>query len=111
MTPINRRDIDLTPFIARPLVFVPTEALVGVQAKEERALFEDLPVFDDLANFLFVTKGSFKYFKPDTDIRLGKDGDYFLILGGNSAKLYEYLQNCGTSLSALTPDQLREKTK
>ena len=111
MTPINRREIDLTQFIARPLVFVPTESLAGVATKEERSLFEDLPIFDDLSNFLSTTKGSFKYFRADTDVRLGKSGDYFLVLGENSEKLYQYLRNCGTSLTKITPDELREKTK
>jgi len=111
MTPVNRREIDLTQFIARPLVFVPTESLAGVATKEERTLFEDLPIFDDLSNFLFATKGSFKYFRADTDVRLGKSGDYFLVLGENSEKLYQYLKNCGTSLTKITPDELREKTK
>ncbi len=110
MTPINRREIELTQFIARPLVFVPTETLAGIATKEERTLFEDLPVFDDLSNFLFVTRGSFKYFRPDTDVRIGKSGDYFLVLGGNSEKLFQYLKNCGTDLAKITPDELREKT-
>jgi hypothetical protein len=109
MTPVNRRPIELTPFIARPLIFVPTENLSGIQIKEERELFEALPVFDDLSNFLFLTKGSFKYFRADADLRIGKDGDYFLVLGENSDKLYAYLKNCGTNLSKITPEQLREK--
>jgi len=111
MTPINRRPIDLTSYIARPLVFVPTESLAGVPINEERDLFEDLPVFDDLANFLFLTQGSFKYFRPGADVRMGKEGDYFLVLGPNSEDLYEYLRNCGTKLSKITPDELIEKAK
>lgn len=111
MTPINRRYIDLTHFIARPLVFVPTETLAGIATKEERTLFEDLPVFDELSNFLFMTKGSFKYFRPDSDVKMGKAGDYFLVLGENSEKLFQYLKNCGTNLTKLTPIELREKTK
>ena len=73
-------------------------------------MFEDLPVFDDLSNFLFITKDSFKYFRPDSDVRIGKSGDYFLILGKNSEKLFQYLKNCGTNLTKITPNELREKT-
>ena len=108
MTPFNRRPIDLTPFIARPIVFVPTESLAGVPVKEERDLFEDLPVFDDLSNFLFKTKGSFKYFRADADIRLCKDGDYFLVTGENSEKIYAYLKKCGAPLTKISPEELRE---
>ena len=111
MTPVNRRDIDLTQFIARPLVFVPTETLASVATKEERTLFEDLPIFDYLSNFLFTTKGSFKYFRADSDVRLAKSGDFFLVLGENSEKLFTYLKNCGTNLTRITPQELREKTK
>ena len=109
MTPFNRRDIDLTPFIARPLVFVPTEILAGVATKEERTLFEDLPVFGNLSNFLFSVKGTFKYFRPDSDIKICKAGDYFLVLGENTDKLFQYLKNCGAPLTKVTPDELREK--
>jgi hypothetical protein len=111
MTPVNRRPIDLTSYIARPLVFVPTESLAGIPTNEERDLFEDLPVFDDLANFLFLTQGSFKYFRPGADVRMGKEGDYCLVLGPNSESLYQYLKNCGTKLSRITPDELREKAQ
>jgi hypothetical protein len=111
MTPVNRRDIDLSQFIARPLVFVPTETLASIATRDERTLFEDLPIFDYLSNFLFTTKGSFKYFRADTDVRLAKSGDYFLVLGENSEKLFTYLKNCGTNLTKITPDELREKTK
>jgi len=110
MTPINRRLIDLTSYIARPLVFVPTENLAGIPTKEERDLFEDLPVFDDLSNFLFLTQGSFKYFRPSSDVRIGREGDYFLVIGQNSERLYEYLKKCGTNLIKITPEELREKT-
>jgi hypothetical protein len=111
MTPVNRRDIDLSQFIARPLVFVPTETLASIATRDERTLFEDLPIFDYLSNFLFTTKGSFKYFRADTDVRLAKSGDYFLVLGENSEKLFAYLKNCGAKLTKTTPDELREKTK
>jgi hypothetical protein len=111
MTPVNRRPIDLTSYIARPLVFVPTESLAGVATNEERDLFEDLPVFDDLANFLFLTQGSFKYFKPGADIRMGKEGDYCLVVGPNSESLYQYLKKCGTKLSVISPEELKGKTK
>jgi hypothetical protein len=111
ITPTNRRLIDLTSYIARPLVFVPTESLAGVPTNEERDLFEDLPVFDDLSNFLFLTQGSFKYFRPSADVRIGKEGDYFLVLGPNGESLYEYLRNCGTKLTKITADELREKSK
>jgi len=111
MAPINRRQIDLTPYIARPLVFVPTESLAGVPTKEERDLFENLPVFDDLSNFLFFNKGSFKYFRPSEDVRMSGEGDYFLLLGPNSEKLYRYLKKCGLKLKGITPERLREKTR
>jgi len=111
ITPTNRRLIDLTSYIARPLVFVPTESLAGVPTNEERDLFEDLPVFDDLSNFLFLTQGSFKYFRPSADVRIGKEGDYFLVLGPNGESLYEYLRNCGTKLTKITADELGEKSK
>ena len=78
MTPISRRPIDLTNFLSRPLVFIPVESLAGMQIKEERDMFEELPIFDDLSNFLFQTKGSFKYFRPDSDVKIIKNGDYFL---------------------------------
>ena len=74
-------------------------------------LIEDLPIFDDLSNFLFNTRGSFKYFRPDSDVRIGKSGDYFLVLGENSERLFQYLKNCGTNLTKITPDNLREKNK
>lgn len=109
MAPINRREIDLTPYIARPLVFVPTESLAGVPTKEERELFENLPVFDDLSNFLFFNKGSFKYFRPSEDVRIGREGDYFLLLGPNSEKLYAYLKKCGLKLKEMTPEKLKEE--
>jgi len=109
MAPINRRDIDLTPYIARPLVFVPTESLAGVPTKEERDLFENLPVFDDLSNFLFFSKGSFKYFRPSEDIRTVKKGDYFLILGPNSERMFAYLKKCGAILKGITPEELRKE--
>jgi len=109
MAPINRRNIDLAPYIARPLVFVPTESLAGVPTKEERDMFESLPVFDDLSNFLFFNKGSFKYFRPSEDLKIGREGDYFLLLGSNSEKLYAYLKKCGSKLKEMTPEDLKEK--
>jgi hypothetical protein len=110
VTPYNRRNIDLTPYIARPLVFVPTETLAGIAQKEERDLFEDLPVYEDLANFLFAVKGTFKYFRPDSDIKLCKTGDYFLVLGENTERLFKYLKNCGAPLKKITPEELIKKT-
>lgn len=110
MAPITRREIELSKYIARPLVFIPTESLAGVPTREERDLFESLPVFDDLSNFLFFTKGSFKYFRPSVDIRTATEGDYFLVLGPNSESMYTYLKNCGTKLTRMTTDELREKT-
>ena len=62
-------------------------------------------------DFLFTTKGSFKYFRADSDVRLAKSGDYFLVLGENGEKLFTYLKNCGTNLKRIAPQDLREKTK
>lgn len=109
MAPQNRRKIELSNFIARPIVFVPSEKLTLVPSKEERTLFEGLPVYDDLANFLFHITGSFKYFKSDNDTRLVKKGDYFLVLGKNSEELYTYLHSGGLSLIKITPKDLREE--
>jgi hypothetical protein len=110
MTPINRRQIDLTNYLARPLVFVPAEGLAGVLVKDERDMFEELPIFDALANFLFKTHGSFKYFKPDSDVKIMRKGDYFLVVGPNSETMFRYLKNCGATLNKLSPDDLTEKS-
>lgn len=110
MTPLNRRPIDLTNFLARPLVFIPAEGLAGMDVKDERDMFEELPIFDDLANFLFKTKGSFKFFKPDSDVRIIKKGDYFLVIGPNNEALFKYLKSCGAPLTKITPEELKEKT-
>jgi hypothetical protein len=109
MTPINRRQIDLTNHLSRPLVFVPTEGLAGVLVKDERDMFEELPIFDALANFLFRINGTFKYFKPDSDVKIIRRGDYFLVVGPNSETMFKYLKACGATLTMLTPDDLKEK--
>jgi len=109
MTPKNRRMVDLTEYLARPLVFVPSESLTGVPTEKERNLFESLPVFDDLSNFLFFIKGSFKYFEPNVDARTARKGDYFLVLGKNSEIVYKYLKRCGLNLAMITPEELKEK--
>lgn len=111
MAPMSRREVDLTPYIARPLVFIPTESLAGVPRQEEKDLFENLPVFDDLANFLFFSKGSFKYFKASEDVKLCREEDYFLLLGPDSEKMYAYLKKCGLVLKKITPEKLKEETK
>lgn len=110
ITPTNRRSIDLTNFLARPLVFIPAEGLAGMDVKDERDMFEELPIFDDLANFLFKTQGSFKFFKPDSDVRIIKKGDYFLVIGPNNEALFKYLKSCGAMLTKITPEDLKEKT-
>jgi hypothetical protein len=110
MTPLSRRSVDLTNFLARPLVFIPAEGLSGMDVKDERDMFEELPIFDDLANFLFKTKGSFKFFKPDSDVRIIKKGDYFLVIGPNNEALFKYLKSCGAPLTKITPEELKEKT-
>ncbi len=109
MTPTNRRQIDLTNHLSRPLVFVPAEGLPGVLVKDERDMFEELPIFDALSNFLFRINGTFKYFKPDSDVRIMRKGDYFLVVGPNSETMYKYLKACGATLTMLTPDDLKEK--
>jgi len=111
MAPVSRREIDLTQYIARPIVFIPTESLAGVPTEEERNLFENLPVFDDLSNFLFFSRGSFKYFRPSEDVRIARKGDYFLLLGSNSGRLYAYLKKCGLKLKEMTPEELKEKAR
>ena len=109
MTPINRRKVDLTKYISRPLVLVPLEGLASVPTKEERDLFESLPIFDDLSNFLFFTGGNFKYFKPGVDVKMVKTEDYFLLLGKNSENLYSYLKRGGSKLKRMTPERLKKE--
>jgi len=110
ITPKNRRSVDLTDYIARPMVFVPLESLVGLRgANEERNMFENLPIFNDLSNFLFFTKGSFKYFEPSEDVGRIRKGDFLLVLGKNSQDMYKYLKQCGSELEMLTPSRLKKE--
>jgi hypothetical protein len=109
VTPKNHRSADLDQYLARPIVFVPQEGLTGLQTKDERDVFENLPIFDDLANFLFFTNGSFKYFAPSLDVRIIKKGDYFLILGRNSLEMFRYLKGCGADLKMMTPETLKKQ--
>ena len=82
--------------------FHPAEGLAGMEVKDERDMLEELPIFDDLANFLFKTQGSFKFFKPDPDVRIIQKGDYCLVIGPNSEALFKYLKSCGAPLTKIT---------
>jgi hypothetical protein len=52
---------------------------------------------------------SYFLFLCNTDVRLAKSGDYFLVLGENDEKLFAYLKNYGTNLAKITPDEKKTK--
>ncbi|RJS92439.1 hypothetical protein CW705_02840 [Candidatus Bathyarchaeota archaeon] len=109
ITPRTRKRIDLSPFISHPIVFVPHEKPGGLKAKDEQKVFENLPVYTKLLNFLFYINGSFKYFDPVNDVKLIREGDYMLIMGKHGEELYDYLIAGGAPLTKITKDDIISK--
>jgi len=64
--------IDLSPFTNHPIVFIPQESPSGWKSKEEQQLFENMPIYSKLLNFLFHIDGSYKYF-ASADVKLGNE--------------------------------------
>lgn len=109
ISPHIKKPVDLEPYIAHPIVFVVHEAPGGVKSVEEKEMFEQLPIFSDLLNFLFFTHGSLKHFSPSKDIKLMQENDYLLVMGKNGEELFDYLTKGGLKLIRLTPDVLKTK--
>lgn len=107
MAPYSRNPIDLSDFVNHPIVFIPHERPGGWKAKEEKQLFECLPIYTKLLNFLFLRKGSFKYFNSE-DIRLVQKGDYMLVMGNNGEQMYNYLIAGDVPITKLTLDTINE---
>lgn len=110
ITPYSHKPIDLSDFINHPIVFIPPERPGGIRSNEERQLFENMPIYDKLLNFLFYLNGSFKYFTPE-DIKLVKKGDYMLIMGRHGEELFNYLTAGGVSLRRITLEEMKDKLK
>jgi len=102
ITPYTRQLVDLSQFIKHPVVFIPHENPGGLKAKEEQRLFENMPIYTMLLNFLFYVDGSFKFLDPIKDSRLIKDGDYILVMGKRGEELFEYIRHGGYNISKIT---------
>lgn len=111
ITPYSRTPIDLSTFINHPIVFIPHESPSGMMAKEEQRLFENMPIYSKLLNFLFYIDGSFKYFNPIDDIKLVQQGDYMLVMGKQSESLLEYLKAGGVTINKITLEEIEAKLK
>jgi hypothetical protein len=114
MTPYNRTPIDTSAYINHPIVFIPHEKLGGWRAKEERDLFEIMPIYNILLNFMFKIRGSFKYFNSN-DVRLIQKGDYMLVMGKNGEQVFNFLTAGGVPITKITLqymlDNLKQKSK
>jgi hypothetical protein len=111
ITPYSRKPIDLSTFINHPIVFIPHESPSGMMSKEEQRLFENMPIYDKLLNFLYYINGSFKYFSPMDDVRLVQEGDYMLVMGKRSENLLEYLEAGGVTIKKITLEEIEAKLK
>lgn len=108
MTPYSRKSIDLSTLINHPIVFIPQESPGGWKAKEEQLLFENMPIYSKLLNFLFYINGSFKYFNSE-DVKLVQKGDYILIMGDRGQQMCDYLTAGGVPLIELTLEDVDDK--
>lgn len=111
MAPFSRKAIDLSSFINHPIVFIPHESPGGMISKEEQRLFENMPIYEKLLNFLFHINGSFKYFSPMDDVRLIQEGDYILIMSERSESLLKYLNAGGVTIKRITLKEIEAKLK
>jgi len=111
ITPYSREPIHLSSFMNHPIVFVPHESPSGMMSKQEQRLFENMPIYEKLLNFLFYTNGSFKYFSPSDDVKLVHEGDYILVLGKRGEDLLEYLKAGGVTVNKITLEEIETKLK
>lgn len=111
ITPYSRKQIDLSTFINHPIVFIPHESPSGMISKEEQRLFENMPIYGKLLNFLFYINGSFKYFNPIDDVKHVQEGDYMLVMGKHSESLLEYLQAGGVTINKITLEEIVTRLK
>lgn len=113
ITPYSKKEINLSSFINHPIVFIPQENPADWTSKEERKLFEEMPIYNDLVNYLFHIGGSFKYFTTK-DIKLAEAGDYMLVMGENGDRIFNYLVAGGVPVEKITLkeiQQLNDKNK
>jgi len=109
ITPYLRKPIDLSTFVNHPIVFIPHEKPSGLMSKEEQRLFENMPIYNKLLNYLFYIGGSFKYFNPTDDVKLAQEGDYMLVMGKRSESLWEYLKAGGVTFNKITLEEIETK--
>jgi len=111
ITPYLRTPIDLSIFLNHPIVFVPHESPSGMMSREEQRLFENMPIYNKLLNYLFYVGGSFKYFNPIDDVKLVQEGDLMLIMGKQGESLLEYLKAGGVTLNKISLEEIETKLK
>jgi len=111
ITPYTRNPINMSSFINHPIVFIPHESPSGMMSKEEQRLFENMPIYTKLLNFLHYISGSFKYFNPVDDVKIAQEGDSLLVMGKRSESLLDYLKAGGVTLNKITLEEIETQLK
>jgi len=109
MSPYSEGNLDLSKYITHPIVFIPKEQPYELRSEDEIKVFEKLPIYDAIINFLVKIKGTLKHIELPKDMALAKsDVDYLLIMGSRGEELYKYLNSGGLRLKRLDIGELEK---
>lgn len=97
IVPMNRQKIDVSDYLLRPMVFVLKEGIetVVVGKVTESKMIENSPSFEDILNFASELGTQYKFFDANVDMKLIREGDYFIYFGKKGKGTVEYLQSLG----------------
>ncbi|ALV63863.1 hypothetical protein ADU37_CDS21660 [Thermococcus sp. 2319x1] len=89
LAPYSRRKIPIRDYLARPMLYVLPEGLMG---KEERAVIENSPSFQYLLRFASDIGGGLKFISLEKDAYNIREDDIIVYFGNESKKKAEYLK-------------------
>lgn len=112
ITPIKKQKIDVTPKLARPLIFIFKEQ-PPIQVKDESDMIRQSPLWNKICDFAYHKGGSVKFIDLNNkqDQELLQEGGFGICLGDKGLKTVEYLRNLGLPIEVLTPADLLGETK